>query len=47
MKDTNGLVHTKKYYIKRGHHIHTLVEMPPKMSVSSFVGFIKGKSSLK
>ena len=26
--------------------IHMLVEIPPKMSVSSFVGFLKGKSSL-
>ena len=28
-------------------HIHMLVEIPPKMSVSSFVGFLKGKSSPK
>ena len=27
-------------------HIHMLVEIPPKMSVASFVGFLKGKSSL-
>ena len=27
-------------------HIHMLVEIPPKMSVSSFVGYLKGKSSL-
>ena len=27
-------------------HIHMLVEIPPKMSVSSFMGFPKGKSSL-
>ena len=27
-------------------HIHMLVKIPPKMSVSSFVGFLKGKSSL-
>ena len=27
-------------------HIHMLVEIPPKMSISSFMGFIKGKSSL-
>lgn len=27
-------------------HIHMLVEIPPKMSVSSFVGFLKGKSSI-
>lgn len=27
-------------------HIHILVEIPPKISVSSFMGFLKGKSSL-
>ena len=27
-------------------HIHMLVCIPPSMSVSSFVGFLKGKSSL-
>ena len=27
-------------------HIHILVEIPPKVSVSSFVGYLKGKSSL-
>ena len=27
-------------------HIHMLVEIPPKISVSGFVGFLKGKSSL-
>ena len=27
-------------------HIHMFVEIPPKMSVSSFMGFLKGKSSL-
>ena len=27
-------------------HIHMLVEIPPKLSVASFVGFLKGKSSL-
>ena len=27
-------------------HIHILVEIPPKMSVSGFMGFLKGKSSL-
>lgn len=28
------------------HVVHMLVEIPPKMSVSSFMGFLKGKSSL-
>ena len=27
-------------------HVHMLVEIPPKMSISSFMGFWKGKSSL-
>ncbi len=27
-------------------HVHMLVEIPPKIAVSSFVGFLKGKSSL-
>ena len=27
-------------------HIHMLVEVPPKTSVSSFMGYLKGKSSL-
>lgn len=27
-------------------HIHMLIELPPKYSVSSFMGFLKGKSSL-
>jgi putative transposase len=27
-------------------HVHMLVEIPPKMSISSFMGFLKDKSSL-
>ena len=27
-------------------HVHMLVEIPPKLSVSCFMGFLKGKSSL-
>ena len=27
-------------------HVHMLVSIPPSMSVSSFVGYLKGKSSL-
>ena len=27
-------------------HIHMLVKIPPKLSVSSFMGYLKGKSSL-
>ena len=27
-------------------HIHMLVKIPPKMSVSGFVGYLKGKSSI-
>ena len=27
-------------------HVHMLLEIPPKMSISSFMGYLKGKSSL-
>lgn len=27
-------------------HVHLLVEIPPKIAVSSFVGYLKGKSAL-
>ena len=27
-------------------HVHMLVEIPPKMSISNFMGYLKGKSSL-
>ena len=27
-------------------HVHMFLEIPPKMSVSSFMGFLKGKSSM-
>ncbi len=27
-------------------HVHMLVEIPPKLSVSNFMGYLKGKSSL-
>ena len=27
-------------------HIHMLVKIPPKLSVSAFMGYLKGKSSL-
>ena len=27
-------------------HVHMLVEIPPKMAVSTFMGYLKGKSSL-
>ena len=27
-------------------HVHMLIEIPPKMSVSSFMGFLKGKSNI-
>ena len=52
---THSLAHTKwncKYHIVFAEgeicpdHIHMLVSIPPKMSVSGFMGFLKGKSSL-
>ena len=27
-------------------HVHMLIEIPPKISVSNFMGFLKGKSSI-
>ncbi len=27
-------------------HVHMLVEIPPKLAVASFMGFLKGKSSI-
>ena len=40
----------KGVQILEGHlmpdHIHMLVSIPPKMSVSSFMGYLKGKSAL-
>ena len=27
-------------------HVHMLVEIPPKLSISSFMGYLKGKSSV-
>ena len=40
----------KRVEILEGHlmpdHIHMLVSIPPKISVSSFMGYLKGKSSL-
>ncbi len=27
-------------------HVHMLVKIPPSLSVSSFVGYLKGKSNL-
>ena len=27
-------------------HVHMLVEIPPKIAISSFIGYLKGKSSL-
>jgi len=53
---TNSMAHTKwmcKYKgveIIEGHlmpdHIHMLVGIPPKYSISQFMGYLKGKSAL-
>ena len=44
------LVSQKESTIEEGHlmpdHVHMLVSIPPKHSVSSIVGFLKGKSSI-
>ena len=47
--DTNSLSHTKwncKYHIVFDPKYRMLVEIPPKMSVAGYVGFLKGKGSL-
>ena len=33
-------------FVIKKDHIHMLVSIPPKMSVSSFMGYLKGKSAL-
>ena len=53
-KDLKEIIRTLCKYkgveIVEGHmmpdHVHLLVSIPPKMSVSSFMGYLKGKSSL-
>ncbi|MFA5880906.1 MAG: IS200/IS605 family transposase [Eubacteriales bacterium] len=51
--DIESLAHTQwncKYHILEANacpdHVHMLVSIPPKISVSSFMGYLKGKSSL-
>ena len=49
MYDNQSLAHTKwncKYHIVFAPKYRRKVLIPPKMSVSSFMGFLKGKSSL-
>jgi len=53
-KDIHGYIKDlckwKGVEIIEGHmmpdHVHLLLEIPPKMSISSFMGYLKGKSSL-
>ena len=44
------LAHQKECKIEEGHlmsdHVHILISIPPKYSVSQVVGFIKGKSAI-
>ena len=44
------LARQKNCTIEEGHimtdHVHMLISVPPKMSVSSLVGYIKGKSAI-
>jgi REP element-mobilizing transposase RayT len=44
------LAEQKKCQIEEGHlladHLHMMISIPPKYSVSSVVGFIKGKSAV-
>ena len=53
-KDLQEIIRTLCKYkgveIVEGHmmpdHVHLLISIPPKMSVSSFMGYLKGKSAL-
>jgi putative transposase len=40
----------KECWIEKGHvmpdHVHMLINVPPKLAVSSVVGYIKGKSAI-
>ena len=44
------LAHQKECEIEEGHlmpdHVHRMISIPPKYSVASVVGFIKGKSAI-
>ena len=46
----HGLVRQKESQILEGHlcrdHIHVLISVPPKYSVSQVVGYLKGKSAI-
>lgn len=50
LSHTKWLCKYKGVEIVEGHlmpdHIHILVSIPPKYSVSQFMGYLKGKSSL-
>jgi putative transposase len=51
LKDVfHRLARQKECVIEEGHlmpnHIHMLISIPPKYSVSSILGFLKGKSSI-
>jgi putative transposase len=45
-----GLAQQKEVVVEEGHlmpdHVHMLLSIPPKYSVSGVVGFIKGKSAI-
>jgi putative transposase len=44
------LAQQKECWIEEGHimpdHVHMLINVPPKLAVSSVVGYIKGKSAI-
>ena len=43
---TNSLSHTKWKGHLMSDYVHMLVSIPPKTSMSSFMGYLKGKSAL-
>lgn len=46
----HALAHQKECEIVEGHimsdHVHMMIRIPPKVAVSSVIGFIKGKSAI-
>jgi putative transposase len=49
-KTFQDLARHKEFWIEEGHimldHVHMLLNVPPKIAVSSVVGYIKGKSAI-
>ena len=50
-RDIHGLSSMKEVEIEelsvQENHVHLLCSIPPKLSISSFMGFVKGKTAIK